>query len=342
MDETTRVTAEAGANPRVPFAAARPQQPLDIVVAEDERTTREAVCRFLRELGHSARAASDGHAALAMIEERPADVLISDWEMPGLSGVELCRLVRERADDDGSYTYVILITGLDDRAHLMEGMDAGADDFQAKPLDLDELEARLVSARRVVALHRRLAERTATLRRDSRRHFVASRTDPLTSTGNRLALSEELDSLRQSASPHGPHHALAICDVDFFKRYNDRFGHLAGDEALRHVAETIRANVRGTDAVFRYGGEEFVVVFRDQSLPEVSLVMERVRAAIERLAIPAADPDSVLTISAGVAAVDPRTDETGEDWLSRADAALYGAKADGRNRVEVMHAAGEH
>jgi two-component system chemotaxis response regulator CheY len=251
--------------------------------------------------------------------------------MPNMNGAELCRRIRS-AGDDSAYTYFILMTAFDDRAHLLEGMAAGADDYQQKPVNLNELEARLVSAARVVELHRRLALRTAQLRSDSTRNYVTSRTDALTGVGNRMHLDEEIANLLARAQRYKTTCSLALCDLDFFKAYNDRFGHVAGDAALRAVAEAMRTNLRAADALFRYGGEEFVVLLFQQPLSEAEGAMDRMRAQVARLAIPAA-AGGYVTLSIGVAELDLVRDTSAAAWLARADVALYEAKSRGRNRV---------
>lgn len=323
--EAATMTSEA----RRPSASRR----LDVIVAEDDPPTRNAVAKAVRTLGHACRAAPNGVDALRLHGEHPADVIISDWDMPGISGVELCRRTRV-VDDESPYVYFILMTGYGDRAHLLEGMEAGADDYQKKPIDLDELEARLVSAARVVALQRRLADRTAGLRHDSRRFYVASRTDGLTGAGNRLRLDEDLEAMSARAQRYGHSHAIAMCDIDHFKAFNDRFGHLAGDEALRRVSDSIRANLRSGDALYRYGGEELVILLPEQSLDAAATAMERVRAAVETLAIPSGLGDGALTMSIGIARLEGGHEVAPVEWLDRADEALYRAKRGGRNRVE--------
>jgi two-component system, cell cycle response regulator len=259
---------------------------------------------------------------------------VSDWEMPGINGAELCRRIRNA--EDGGYTYFILMTGFHDREHLLEGMAAGADDYQKKPVDLDELEARLVSAARVVALHRRLAERELDLRRDSSQLWAVSRTDALTGVGNRLRMEEELAAAWSRAQRYGHRFSLAIVDVDLFKQFNDGFGHLAGDEALKHVADALKSAIRTGDSVFRYGGEEFVVVLPEQPLIDATHAVDRMREDIEHLLIRRPERGTTLTVSAGVAELEPHVDLNVGDWLARADAALYLAKANGRNRVEAL------
>lgn len=302
------------------------------MVVDDDECTRELNCLAIRKLGYPCRLAVDGNDALRLLKEKPADVVISDWDMPGMNGAELCRRLRS-AGDDAPYTYFIIMTAFDDRQHLLDGMEAGADDYQRKPINLDELEARLMSATRVVDLHRRLASRTAELRDDTSRLFAASRTDALTGAGNRLRLDEEVASLLSRAQRYGHTCSLAICDIDFFKAFNDQFGHVAGDEALRRVAEGMRANLRSSDTLFRYGGEEFVVLLVEQPLVEAQHVMERMRTEVERLAVPSPATGGALTLSVGIAEVDTKNDRTPDEWIARADGALYRAKSSGRNRV---------
>ncbi len=301
--------------------------PLEVLVVDDDATTRELVALAVCRLGHSCRTAPDGFAALELVTQRHPDVVISDWTMPGMSGAELCRRTRALAEDT-PYTYFILLTAHADREHLLGGMAAGADDYQTKPVGLDELEARLMSATRVVALHRKLALRTADLRRDSERFYLASRTDALTSIGNRLSMDEELATVRDRATRYGHRFCIAIADVDRFKAYNDTFGHLAGDDVLRRLANTIRTSVRASDRVFRYGGEEFVIVLPQQPLAEACAAMDRVRLGIESLQLP--HDTGLVTMSFGVAELHQ---EKMDEWLAVADAALYAAKHAGRNRV---------
>lgn len=315
-----------------------PPRSLDVLVVDDEVGSRRAIDRAVRFLGHRTRLAENGEQALALLTERRPEVVIADWEMPGMSGTELCTLSRQlrRESEDGPYTYFILLTGHDDHEHMMKGMEAGADDFQRKPFDLAELEARLLAAARVIAHHEEVGIEAAKLRSESRRHYVDAHTDALTGARNRRALDDDLAQLFARATRYDHRYAIGICDVDNFKAFNDALGHVAGDHALCQVADVLRATVRASDAVYRFGGEEFVVLFPEQTLEQATLAMDRVRAAVERLAIPA--PNGVLTVSAGVAEVAPERDRGPAEWLARADAALYGAKADGRNRVEAMPA----
>jgi two-component system, cell cycle response regulator len=327
-------------------AATRPSvsSSLKVLVAEDEEGARAALVAAIRSLGHSCRGARDGLEAWQMHLRDRADVIVSDWQMPRMDGLELCRRTRV-SGDEGTYTYFILMTSYDDKEHFISGMEAGADDYHKKPVDLDELRARLVSAARVLSVYRELAEKNARLRRDSQAQFRVARVDALTQVANRLSMEEDLKALWARVERYGHRYSIAICDVDKFKDYNDRYGHLAGDDVLRQVAQAIRQELRAGDGIYRYGGEEFVVVLPEQSQKEAFVVLDRIRASIEKLGIVSsipADPQGgkpapprFLTISAGVAELDPAIDSSSQDWLRRADSALYRAKEAGRNRVEV-------
>jgi two-component system, cell cycle response regulator len=307
--------------------------PLRILVVEDEDAARSALESAVRSLGYECRGACDGRQALQMLKTGPADVILSNWSMPRMDGVELCRHIRAHAGE-GAYTYFIFMTGLADKEHFLRGMEAGADDYHTKPVDLDELRVRLVSAGRVIELYRRLASKNTMLRRDSQHAIRIARVDALTKVSNRLAMDEDLRTLWARATRYDQRCSIALCDLDHFKAYNDHFGHLAGDACLERVAKTIREHLREGDGLYRYGGEEFVVLLPEQTLAAGARAMDRVRRAIESDAIATHESNRVLTVSAGVAELDLSQDASPQDWLRRADAALYRAKMNGRNRVE--------
>lgn len=175
------------------------------------------------------------------------------------------------------------------------------------------------------------------MRRDSQRNFLAARIDPLTCMANRRQLAEDLAAL--FGTPYRLHHSAALADIDSFKAYNDRFEHQAGDEALCKVAWAMRGAMRQDDRLYRYGGEEFLVIFRDQRLDVAGQAAERLRRAVEQLRLPHPEgPAGVVTISVGVAELTPDVRDA-EAWIHRADDALYRAKALGKNRVELSRAA---
>jgi len=303
-----------------------------VLVADDDTTCRLVLKAAVERLGHECVTASDGQEAWGLITGARFDVLITDWMMPGLDGPELCRRVRH--DNHGTYTYIVLATSLGEREHVVAGMQAGADDYLTKPLDPFDVQTRLIAADRVTGLHKQVKDFQAALEQANGELQQLARTDALTQIGNRLRLHEDLVAIHDRAERYGHGYCVAIFDLDYFKSYNDTYGHLAGDEALRKVARTLAAYCRSGDGTYRYGGEEFVVVLSDQTLDSAIPAVDRLREAIAELRVPhAGRPDpQVVTISAGVASWRPGG-ETSTEMLERADGALYRAKLGGRNRV---------
>jgi two-component system, cell cycle response regulator len=315
-----------------------------ILVADDDLVTRVSLTRTVEALGYECLPVGDGEAAWQLLQGSGVDVVISDWLMPGLDGTELCRRIRERARPavDADYVYVILATARSDGPDRLTGMRAGADDYLVKPVDPTELEARLIVAARVTALHRELARHRAELERLNMQESMAARTDPLTRLGNRLRLEEDLAAMRARTERYGHRYCAVLCDIDHFKAYNDAMGHPAGDQALRAVAATIREHSRSGDTAYRYGGEEFVVILPEQTLATAAVAAERLRRSVEELRIPhpGLDRPGVVTLSAGVAELLPGDGTSVERLVADADAALYRAKQLGRNRVQVASASG--
>jgi len=304
-----------------------------VLVADDDTTCRVVAKAAVERLGHECVTAEDGAKAWEMLKERAVDVLVTDWLMPGLDGPELCRLVR--GSSERGYTYIIIATSLGERDHIIEGMEAGADDYLRKPLDPFDLGTRLIAATRVTALHQQIVEFRDELERLNAAVGVQARTDPLTQLGNRLRLHEDLEAAHHRACRYHRPYSIALCDIDFFKTYNDTNGHLQGDEALRQVADAIAHQCRANERAYRYGGEEFVIVYGDEGLAGATVAGERLRRAVEALAIPyGGKVPAVMTISVGIATWDQAVERDAGAVLEEADAALYEAKEHGRNRVE--------
>jgi two-component system, cell cycle response regulator len=303
-----------------------------ILIADDSPTPRLMLQRELEGLGHDCIVANDGSQAWELFQGSGVDVVISDWMMPGMDGDEFCR--RVRADPVAPYAYFILHTSLDDLKHVIQGMQAGADDYLVKPFERDQLATRLIAADRITAVHRRLATQQAELERLNGMLFEDSRHDRLTGLGNRRRLDEDLERFADQARRYDHQFAVVLFDVDRFKQYNDTAGHAAGDEVLRSVAAALMQSCRTGDIAYRYGGEELLVALPEQDAATATVVAERMRSAIEALGIPhpGLAAGGVVTVSGGVSAFEP--DDTVASLLRRADAALYRAKEAGRNRIE--------
>ena len=305
---------------------------MKILVADDDATFRLIAKTMLQSLGHECTIVGDGEQAWEHFQRHQIDVVISDWMMPGLSGLDLCRNIRAVP---GSYTYFIVVTANGGLGEIVEGMNAGADEFLVKPLRSDDLHSHLVAAERVTSLHRMLASQRTELEALNHELNTVARRDPLTGLRNRRALDEDLHVLEARVARYGHSYTMALLDVDHFKSYNDAYGHPAGDKVLQSVAGELSRQLRSGDAVYRYGGEEFLGLLPEQTPAGGRIALERMRNGLERLAIPhGGNPRGVLTLSAGIAVMDPRHVRPASEVLAEADEALYRAKHRGRNRIE--------
>ena len=304
---------------------------MKILIAEDDRASQLMLRKLVEKMGHECLVADDGLGAWELFQKHGAEVIISDWMMPGMDGAELCRRVRQQS---ASYTYFIFLSALAEKSHFLSAMRDGADDYLTKPLDRTDLEARLIAAQRVTSLHHELSRQKARLQQLNDDLFDQARRDPLTHLWNRLRLREDLEYLQARVERYGDTYAAALCDIDFFKKYNDHYGHLAGDEVLRIVANQLSSLLRKTDTIYRYGGEEFLMLLPAQSAQSALAVIDRVRREIERLHIPHCEAElGQVTISGGIAELATGSRKSVSALLKEADDALYLAKKTGRNRV---------
>lgn len=304
-----------------------------VLVVGDKAEERQVVCEVLAELGQEAVEAEDGEAGWRAYQAEPFDLVISDFIMPKMNGLDLCRAIRSLSREH--YTYILVCSLFSEKQHILAGFEAGVDDYVEKPLDPDELRIRLISAQRVTEVHRQLAAQNRELARMGQDLLAQSRRDALTGVGNRLRFQDELPRLFDEHRRYGHRFCLGMCDIDNFKLYNDTYGHIAGDEVLTRVAQTLDSNIRSSDSVFRMGGEEFLVVLADQSEEGALIAAERLRREVEALDIvhEKNQPHGKVTLSIGITPLTAK-DEAGIDKdLQRADSYLYEGKSAGRNRV---------
>jgi diguanylate cyclase (GGDEF)-like protein len=301
---------------------------LKVLIAEDNPGFRQALEKMLAKWGYDVVAAANGLEAWEILSKPDCPRLaILDWMMPDLDGVEVCRRLREQNREP--YVYVLLLTAKDTAEELVEGMEAGADDYLRKPVNTHELRVRLRAGRRIIDLQEELIATRELLRRQATR-------DPLTDLWNRNAmfdiLTRELKRARRESSPL----ALIMADLDHFKQVNDTLGHAAGDGVLREAARRISACVRPYDAPCRYGGEEFLIVLPGCDIADATMRAEEIRGAFS--ATPFQIPEGVLnvTCSLGVTASSGAAGFDAAALIQEADDALYAAKNSGRNRVAVF------
>jgi two-component system cell cycle response regulator len=310
-DPLAAATAETGQNGHV-------------LLVDDRPSSYE---RLSAALSHYHRVEVEPNPQQAMIRaaESDYDVVLVSLDLQGFDGLRLCGQLRSL--ERTRHAAVVLIADIDDTARVLRGLDIGAHDFLVRPVDRNELVARV----RTQVRRKRFAER---LRDSVQLSMDAAVTDGLTGLHNRRYLDAHLANLFDDAVRRGADLAVLLLDIDRFKSVNDRFGHDAGDLVLREFATRIRTLTRGVDVVARYGGEEIVVVVPDASLDEASFVAERIRERVGSVpfAIDRRSGTLAVTVSIGVAARQPG-DANAAEMLKRADIAVYRAKEEGRNRV---------
>lgn len=308
---------------------------MKVLVIEDSRTTLDAVCRQLGKLGMTAFAAASGAAGLELYQSQKPELVLLDIILPDIDGFEVAERIRAK-ERNGEWTPIVFLTARNTDEDLERGIAAGGDDYLAKPVSTTVLGAKLRAMQRILQMRGSLVALTRKLDIANRELRRLSSIDGLTGIANRRQFDESFArEWRRSVRMKRPL-ALVLCDIDFFKQYNDMYGHQAGDECLRAVARAIDASVRRPgDRVTRFGGEEFTIILPETDSGGAAALAEKARAAVETLALPHAGSEAarVVTISAGSAAMMPATGDRQPDLLHWADAALYEAKRQGRNRI---------
>ena len=298
---------------------------MKILVVDDSALFRAILKETLERWGYDVICAKDGNEAWEILKNGEARIVLTDWIMPGMSGIELCRMVRQ--SDMPRYIYIIILTVKNSKKEIIDGLSAGADDYLIKPIDYDELRVRLSIGMRILNLEERLLEANKKIEE------LAS-LDALTGLLNRRYLMQRIESEIQRATREKVPLSLIISDIDKFKSVNDIYGHQVGDRILKEFAKCLISSVRVYDVIGRYGGEEFIIVLPGVDVQNSIVIAERLRENVEALEI---DINAVsklrITASFGISTMISEGKEDIDSLIKKADEALYFAKQHGRNKV---------
>ncbi|MBL8231390.1 MAG: diguanylate cyclase [Bryobacterales bacterium] len=296
-----------------------------ILIAEDSGPSRLVLERSLANWGYDVVSCKDGECAWEQLQSEGAPRLaILDWMMPGYSGPEICRMLRQKAPEP--YTYILLLTSKSQKEDLIEGMEAGADDYLTKPFDTHELRARLRAGIRILNLQAELLAAREEIRQQAMR-------DSLTGLWNRRSIMEILMRELVRGFRERTPVAVMMMDLDHFKQINDLHGHIAGDAVLQEASRRLLSSVRPYDGVGRFGGEEFLIVLPGCDEASVFHRAEAMRLAISELPVLSGNASIHVTASFGATVCPAGCDLEGLPLIGLADEALYDAKRAGRNRV---------
>jgi two-component system, cell cycle response regulator len=288
----------------------------DVLVVDDDRVIRTILTDMLEPAGFRVRHAADGAEALRTMRHDCPYLVITDWLMSPLNGIDLCRLLR--SEKLPHYVYAVLLTARSQADDIITGLNAGADDFLTKPVHQGELFARLQTGLRVLELEHRLNE--------------LARRDPLTGVLNRRTFYEVLEREWNRCVRYQRPLSCVMVDVDFFKKINDTYGHLVGDHVLKFLAQSLEGQSRCPDYLCRWGGEEFCILLPETDEEGACVWAERCRSAIAEAEFSSDRHSVAMTASFGVAEQQHEMRKP-DELLARADQALYAAKKAGRHRV---------
>lgn len=293
-----------------------------ILVVEDSKLDQHRVTECLKGWHLEFTTVGDGAEAWSLLQNpNPPDLVLLDWMLPGIEGLELCRKIRTLGGN-GTYIYTVMLTAKNKKADLLTAMAAGADDYLTKPVDTSELRAKILVGKRIIELQQSLK-------------FAATH-DFLTRLLNRAEIMAGLRRELSRSERQNKSVAIVLADIDHFKQINDSLGHAAGDLVLKEVASRLQSDLRAYDLAGRYGGEEFLLVLPGCSSAVAGRRADEIRGLIAKDAVITTFAQVPVTLSMGVAGTDVIGNARLEDLLQQADEALYRAKASGRNRVDIV------
>lgn len=305
-----------------------------ILIADDDPVTRKLLERTLTKKGYTVTVVDDGRKAFERFQKEFFPLVVSDWMMPGMDGLEICKAIRG-VESEG-YVFIILLTSRDNREDIVRGLEAGADDYLTKPFNPAELVARIKTGIRVLELERSLKKANEEIR-------ILSITDQLTGCYNRLYMTERMEPEIKRAKRYGHWLSVIMCDIDHFKQVNDTHGHQTGDVVLKGFAGLINQSIRDkVDWAVRYGGEEFIIILPETDLGGAQVVAERLRKSVAETPFTACEGSGgdtfSITASFGVTSLNEKTPWEKlsiDNIIQYTDTLLYAAKDGGRDQVKL-------
>jgi diguanylate cyclase (GGDEF)-like protein len=316
-----------------------PSQGLRILAVDDDPVSLKLLTKHLEKAGHSVTTATNGKEALGLALQSSPQIVVTDWMMPEMDGIQLCKALRRFPS--GQNIYVLILTGRAEEDRVVQAFGAGVDDYIVKPFKPRLLHARIRSGKRVVLLQeqaerdkQQLSEKNAKLSVLTRKLSAAAMSDALTDMPNRRYAMKRLEMEWATSARSGSPMSLIMADIDLFKAVNDTYGHDVGDLVLKQTAKAINRSLRRGDTCARIGGEEFLVICPDTDLETAYQIAERIRESVEINRMVSGEFDGSVTMSLGVAQRTPGI-ATIDELLKAADEAVYVAKRSGRNRVDL-------
>jgi two-component system cell cycle response regulator len=320
-------------------AAAEAREPFCILAVDDDPQTLTTLHELLANEATSILAAAGSDEALRLAIQHQPDLIIANWHMPDISGLDLCRMLRKT--EFAKHLYIIILTASESDDELVQAFEAGADDYVGKPFVPKVLEARVRGGRRIIGYQEKMHNDRAIIQdyadqltAVNKRFHTMAMTDSLTGLPNRRHAMERLQDMISESRRTGNVFSCIMIDIDHFKQINDTYGHDRGDMVLKEISAVFRRKSRTYDMISRFGGEEFLVVSELKSLEETLTFAERLRQQVAEYTIDLQGTAIRITISLGIAMMTPDTTES-SSLIVAADRALYNAKRNGRNRVEV-------
>jgi len=308
---------------------------MKVLLVDDTKTERLIIASYLEKMGHTVIVAENGKQAVSLYHEDKPDLVLMDVIMPEMDGHEAARRMRH---DENHWVPIIFLSGRVEPEDIFAGIQAGGDDYLTKPVDFRILEAKMISMQRIAKMRRKLINVSTELEIVNAELKKIANIDGLTGLANRRYLDKYLRVEISRSLRNKRQMAVLLCDVDHFKKYNDTFGHLKGDDCLKLVANAMKGVCkRAADLVARYGGEEFAVVLPDTAIEGAIRVAQAMCDAVAGLQLEHPESEhKVVTVSIGVYSEQLEPVYDSEFLLKQADDALYKAKMSGRNKIHVL------